>query len=171
RAAIVAILDRRLELAGELAGTVGDEFREPLDRLTAALGDRDRVLADLTREVRFRYFDQRVIDAARDGIYAEMAGHVDALAADPGSPAAEMRIAALVASSWPLAPQLTARMRDAGPAVRQALLETVTRRFYRVRTLQGFGPALLTGRPFLTARYRHQGPPRRLAAAYVEPGG
>ncbi len=171
RAAIVAILDRRLELAGELGDTVGDEFRELLDRLTAALGDRDPVLADLTREVRFRYFDQRVIDTARDGIYAEMERHADALAADPGSSAAELRIEALVASPWPLAPLLTARMRDAAPAVREALLETVTRRFYRVRTLQGFGTTMLAGQSFLTARYRHTGPPRRLATAYVEPAG
>ena len=66
RTAIVAILDRRLEDADELVGHVGEEFREVLDRLAIALEGRDPVVADLAREVRFRYFDEPVIAEARE---------------------------------------------------------------------------------------------------------
>ena len=37
-----------------------------LDRLAVALDGLDPVVADLAREVRFRYFDQPVIDEARE---------------------------------------------------------------------------------------------------------
>ena len=52
RRAVLAILDRRLELADALPGRRPD-FREALDRLVAATEGRDPVLADLAREVRF----------------------------------------------------------------------------------------------------------------------
>ena len=66
RAAVTAILNHRLERAESLVGNVGDEFREVLDRLIAATEDRDQVVADLAREVRYRYYDEPVIEAARE---------------------------------------------------------------------------------------------------------
>ncbi len=79
RTAIVAILDRRLEDADQLVGHVGTDFREVLDRLAIALEGRDPVVADLAREVRFRYFDEPVIAEARERVYAEMEEHIAAL--------------------------------------------------------------------------------------------
>ncbi len=67
RAAIMAILDRRLELADDLAGNVPGDFREVLDHLETTMEGRDQVLADLAREVRYRYFDEPVIVAAQRG--------------------------------------------------------------------------------------------------------
>ena len=52
RRAVLAILDRRLEQAVVLAGASAADFREVLDRLAAATGGRDPVLADLARQVR-----------------------------------------------------------------------------------------------------------------------
>ncbi len=86
RTAIVAILDRRLEDADELVGHVGAEFREALDRLAVALEGRDPVVADLAREVRFRYFDEPVIVEARERVYAEMERQVAALTSEPERP-------------------------------------------------------------------------------------
>src|SRR5208283_5173599 len=96
RAAIVTTLDRRLEQTEELAGHVGDDFREALDGLLTALADRDPVLVDLAREVRFQYFDEPVIAKARERVYSEMEAHVGALAADPARPDRDDRLAALV---------------------------------------------------------------------------
>ena len=67
RSAVVAILDRRLEDAGQLVGQLDGNFREVLDRLAIALQGRDPVVADLAREVRFRYSDEPVIAEAREG--------------------------------------------------------------------------------------------------------
>ena len=84
RTAIVAILDRRLEDADDLVGHVDDgEFRDVLDRLAIALEGRDPVVADLAREVRFRYFDEPVIAEARERVYAEIERQIAALTSEP----------------------------------------------------------------------------------------
>ena len=123
---------------GTSPGSVGNDFREALDRLVGAMEGRDPVVADLAREVRFRYFDEPLIAETRDRTYAAMDRHLDALADDPERADRDERIAALVACPRPLAPLIVARMHGAGPAQRRVLLEVVTRRFYRVRTLEGF---------------------------------
>jgi acetyl/propionyl-CoA carboxylase alpha subunit/acetyl-CoA carboxylase carboxyltransferase component len=166
RPAVLAILDRRLQLARGLS--VGDDFREALDRLVAVMEGRDAILADLAREVRFRCFDEPLIEAARERVYAEMERHLEALAEDPGRADRGERLAALVACPRPLAPMLTHRMHGAGPPLRRVLLEALARRFYRIRTLGDFAEQALDGHAFLTSRYRHEGPSRHLATAYVE---
>ncbi|MGZ6674636.1 MAG: hypothetical protein ACXVFM_20040, partial [Solirubrobacteraceae bacterium] len=168
RAVVVAILERRLEEAGQLAGHLGDGFREALDRLVAASDGRDPVVADLAREVRYRYFDAPVIAAATDRVYAEMAEHVAALAEDPARPDCEDHLAALVACPRPLAALLTARMRAAEPALQRLLVEATARRYYRVRALGDFEPARVAGHDLLLAQYPFQGRRRHLAAAYVD---
>ena len=168
RAAVVAILDRRLEHAGQLAGQLGGGFREALDRLVAATDGRDAVVADLAREVRYRYFDEPVIAAARERVYAEMEQHIAALAEDPARTDRDERIAALVACPRPLAALLAARMSGAAPALLRLLVEATARRFYRVRALEGFELGRIDGRDLLLAQYPFEGRRRHLAAAYVE---
>jgi acetyl/propionyl-CoA carboxylase alpha subunit/acetyl-CoA carboxylase carboxyltransferase component len=168
RAAIVAILDRRLEQAAQLAGQVGDDFREALDHLVAATDGLDAVVADLARDVRYRYFDEPVIAAVTERVYAEMEAHVAALAEDPARPDRDERIAALVVCPRPLAPLLTARMRGADPALRHLLVEAMARRYYRVHSLEGFERAQIGGHELLLAQYPFDGRRRHLAAAYVD---
>ncbi len=168
RAAIVATLDRRLEQTEELAGHVGDDFREALDGLLTALEGRDPVLVDLAREVRFRYFDEPVIGEARERVYSEMEAHVAALAADPGRPDRDNRVAALVGCPWPLAALLSARMRAAESPLRRLLVEGLARRYYRVRSLEGFEEIELDGHAFLIGHYPFEQKQRHLAVAYVE---
>ena len=163
-AIVLAILDRRLDRTSELAGHLGDDLRDALDRLVLATTGRDAIVADLAREVRFAYYDAPVIDAAKERIYAGAERTLAALADDPDGPEREERIAALVACPEPLAPKITRAMPGAAPELRDALLEATTRRFYRIRTLEGFTP----DGSFLTARYQHEGPPRRLATAFVD---
>src|SRR5512132_180123 len=106
RPAIVAMLDRRLEQVEDLAGHVGEEFREALDRLTVAVEGRDRILADLARETRFRYFDQPVIEGASAATYREAEADLEALRADPQDTVRRTRMQSLVDCPRPLAPLL-----------------------------------------------------------------
>ncbi|MGZ6705848.1 MAG: ATP-binding protein [Solirubrobacteraceae bacterium] len=170
RAAVVAILDRRLEQADVLANHVGDDFREALDLLVTATEGRDPVLADLARETRFRYFDEQVIEAARRRVYAEMEAHVAALATDPGRPDRAARVEAIVQCPQPLAALLSARLRTTQPAVRPPLLEAMARRYYRLQSLEPFREVRLDGRPFLLSGYPGAGGPHLLGAAYVRLG-
>ncbi len=169
RRMILAILDRRLEDADQLAGHVGSDFREALDRLVVALEGRDPVLADLAREVRFRYFDEPVIGAARERVYAEMERHIVALTEDPDRPDREERIGAIVECPRPLSTRLTTAMRETVPPTRDLLVEAMARRYYRVRSLEGFELVELEGFRFVVGRYQFQGTDRHLAAAYVAP--
>ncbi|MBV8221117.1 MAG: hypothetical protein JO325_21850, partial [Solirubrobacterales bacterium] len=168
RTAIVAILDRRLEDADELVGHVGAEFREVLDRLAIALEGRDPVVADLAREVRFRYYDEPVIAEARERVYARMERHVAALVSRPERPDAEALISEIVDCPRPLASRLTVAMGSASPAACRLLVEAMARRYYRTRTLTGFESDQLEGYDVALARYVVDGVTRLLVSAYVE---
>ena len=168
RAAIVAILDRRLEDADGLVGNVGEEFREVLDRLAVALEGRDPVVADLAREVRFRYFDEPLIGEARERVYVEMERHVAALTDDPKRADAAHRLTEIVESPRPLAPRLTVAMGSAAAGARRLLVEAMARRYYRTRSLERFEHVRLDGHDVALARYRSAGIRRQLGAAYVE---
>ena len=163
RPAVLAALDRLLAQPD----APDDDLRSALDRLIAATAATDPVLCDLTREVRFQRFDTPLIDAARERTYEEMEPHIAALAAVPDGPDRDDHVAALVACARPLAPMLLRRMGSAGPSLRRALLEVVARRFYRIRTLEGFAEREVGGRVLLCASYRHDGPRRHLATAFA----
>jgi acetyl/propionyl-CoA carboxylase alpha subunit/acetyl-CoA carboxylase carboxyltransferase component len=168
RTAILAILDRRLEAADDLAGHVGGEFRDVLDRLAIALEGRDPVVADLAREVRFRYFDEPVIATARERVYAEMDERIAALTAQPERTDAEQLIGEVVDCARPLAPRLTAAMGSAAPAARRRLLEAMARRYYRTRSLGAFEHVKLDGHDVALAAYVSGGVRRQLVTAYVD---
>jgi acetyl/propionyl-CoA carboxylase alpha subunit/acetyl-CoA carboxylase carboxyltransferase component len=171
RTAVLAILDRRLEDAGDLVGHVGADFRDALDRLAVTLEGRDPVVADLAREVRFRYFDEPVIAEARERVYAEMENHVAALMNEPDRPDAEQRMREIVECARPLAPRLTVAMGSASPAARRLLVEAMARRYYRTRSLERFEHARVDGFDLALAGYRFDdGRERQLGTTYVELG-
>ncbi len=167
RAAILAILNRRLDQADAIAGRAEDDFRRVLDRLIVALEGRDPVIADLARDVRYRYYDRPVIAAARERVYAETAALIAALVRDPGGDEREALIGAIVDCPRPLATRLSSAMRLSSGAARLALVEAMARRYYRVRSLSSFEPLELDGFMFATARYEFLGTKRRLGAAFV----
>ena len=168
RAAVLAILDRRLEEADDLVGRVGDDLRDALDRLVLALGDGDPVITDLAREVRYRYFDQPVVAAARDAVYAEMSEHITALVADPDGPGRAELMTAIVDCHRPLAPLLTSSMSAAPAKARNALVEATARRYYRVRRLETFESIALDGHEAVVTQYELDGQRRHLFAAHAQ---
>ncbi len=167
RRAVLAILDRRLEEAEQLVGHVGDDFRGALDRLVVALDGRDPNVADLAREVRLRYFDEPVIAEATERVYAEMEQHVAALIEDPSPADRERHIEAIVHCPRPLSTRLTTAMRHHEAPVRDLLVEAMARRYYRVRSLEGFDLLDLGGHRFVVGRYRFQDRLRHILATYV----
>ena len=167
RTAIVAILDRRLEDAEDLVGHVGDGFREVLGRLAVAHEGRDPIVADLARELRFRYFDEPVIAQAAERAYAEIERSIAALVGEPERADAGALIREIVECPRPLATRLTVAMDSATPAARWLLVEAMARRYYRTRTLGAFEHAQLDGRDVAVAPYRFGGRDRELITAYA----
>jgi acetyl-CoA carboxylase carboxyltransferase component len=167
-AAVLAILDRRLEQADELAGTVPDDFSETLAHLGAATEGRAPAIADLVRQVRYRYYDEPVIARAREVAYAEGERHLDALTSDPDGPDREQHIQELVACPQPLASVISHRLRSAEPRLARALLEAMARRYYRMRELSPFTEARAADLAFICSNYSEEGSEKRLAATFVE---
>ena len=168
RDAVIAILDRRLERSEELLGENGPELRDVLDRLESAMEGRDPVVADLAREVRYRFYHQPPVAAARDRLYAEMDDHLDALTENPAASGGQERIDALVRCPQPLAPKLALLMADAPAAARGVLLEVTTRRFFRLHELEPFTARRVGGLDWALSGYEHGGTSHHLAAAFIE---
>ena len=106
----MALLDRRLQQAEGLPEPLRDEFHETLDRLIVAAQLRHPVVGELARSVRFRVFDQPVIEAARERVLATARQQLADLAAHPDVPDRAERIEALVASPEPLIQLLAERI-------------------------------------------------------------
>ena len=169
RAAVMAILTRRLESADELVGRCGDEFRGVLDRLELATERRDPVIADLARQLRNRYYDQPLIAQRHAEGYAQIEQHLTALVEDPDRPDRAEQIAALVDTPLMLAPRLIERMSETGAREHPALLEVITRRWYRRRELTEFASAITSdGTAYVTTSYTEDGRRYNLAAALVD---
>jgi acetyl/propionyl-CoA carboxylase alpha subunit/acetyl-CoA carboxylase carboxyltransferase component len=155
RTAVRAILSRRLEL--DVPGD--DALRGVLDRLESALGSREPALAELVRELRWHCCDGPLVEEGRQETYATMESHLEALAEDPDRADGEERMAALVACPQPLAPLIGRHVGGAG-----ALIEAMTRRYYRIRQLETVEQRLLDGVPFVYATYMHEGVRHHVAA-------
>jgi acetyl/propionyl-CoA carboxylase alpha subunit/acetyl-CoA carboxylase carboxyltransferase component len=126
-APIISILERRLP--GGSAGT----SRDVLDRLAELGQERFPALADLAREVRYRGFDQPVLDRVRAEVYAQVEKDLAQLAVKPD----EELIGRLVECPQPLATLLLSRIaRAESKALRPRLVETLLRRYYRFRSLE-----------------------------------
>jgi acetyl-CoA carboxylase carboxyltransferase component len=130
-----------------------------LDRLVVATQLRYPAVGDLARAVRFRYFEEPMVQQNRQVVLEEAARLLTELedAAARGDTDASMRrVEALVESPEPLI-RLLAERADRETAVPDPVLEVLTRRFYRSRDLQNVRSYLVGGRSAVTADYDLQG--------------
>ncbi len=148
---VMALLDRRLQHAEALLEPLKDELHKTLDRLIVAAQLRHPVVGELARSVRFRVFDQPVIEEARARVLAAARQQLGYLAAHPDAPDYGDRIDALVASPQPLIRLLAERI--GGREDHEPMLELLTRRYYKVCPLEEVQALDRDGRRFLTAHY------------------
>ena len=138
RAAVMAILEKRLERADELVGNVDAEFRGVLDRLELATERRDPVIADLARQLRNRYFDQPLIAERQAAAY-------EVVERAPARRCSRTRTAPTAPSTsprWSTRRSCWRRRSSSGcrPATARehpVLLEIMTRRWYRTARADG----------------------------------
>ena len=160
RGAVQAILTRRLE-QDEPAG---EPLRAVLDRLEGTLAQREPALAELARELRWRACDEPLVETAREETATAMEAHVTALAEASDADERDRHMTALVQCPQPLAPLLSRLVGAAGP-----LVEAMTRRYYRIRTLERVEQRLIEGVPFVLAEYEHRGIRHHVAATLGDP--
>ena len=141
------LLQWRLRHPGSLSSDAHD-YRQVLDHLVSATQLRHPAVGDLARQVRYHCFDAPVIADERSRAQRQVGAELDRLSPDPVARAAQ--IDAMVASGEPILGVFAERHHA-------AMLEVMTRRYYRVRPLDAVRVVEQDGRPVLTARYAHGG--------------
>jgi acetyl/propionyl-CoA carboxylase alpha subunit/acetyl-CoA carboxylase carboxyltransferase component len=152
--AVAAVLGQRL-LRGDAADTPG--FLSLLDRLIAASRNRHQAVWDVARDVRYCAFDRPGFEESRRAVYATMEAHLSTLARDPYGASRGARIAALVQCPQPLKALFAPRFEQAAPAVRDVMLEVITRRFYSIRDLEPFAALAAGDRSVAATSYTFDG--------------
>jgi acetyl/propionyl-CoA carboxylase alpha subunit/acetyl-CoA carboxylase carboxyltransferase component len=156
-APILAVLERRLEHIETQAPRAEQSFRRLLDRIICITRGLFPAVSDLAREVRYRYFDQPLFERVRKQVYAQAEEHLTYLATHPGADDRCERARALVECPQPLASLLCSRFAAADAPLRQLMLEVITWRYYRVRTLTGFRSLTLDSQCLVSAEYEEKG--------------
>jgi acetyl/propionyl-CoA carboxylase alpha subunit/acetyl-CoA carboxylase carboxyltransferase component len=135
-----------------------------LDRLVLATQLRFPVVGDLARSVRFRWFDQPQVDAARADVLAGVRDEVAALAAGPEQvPDYAARIDALAAIPERIVRFLAERL-ESGVPEREPMLEVLARRHYREHELHDVRCLGRAQRQVVVADYTLDGRPTRLVS-------
>jgi len=150
---VVAALLHRWLVEGEASTPAArDEMKEVLDRLIVATQLRYPTIGDLARSIRFRFFDNPVILAARELVYAGIREQLQYLDEHQGAPDYAQRIETMTASPEPLIRLLAHRIgvKSAGP---EPMLEVLARRFYKIRALEDVSAFQSEGRQFVTGEY------------------
>ncbi|HET7752991.1 MAG TPA: carboxyl transferase domain-containing protein [Anaeromyxobacteraceae bacterium] len=158
-APILGILDRRLTREGAEQGLSEADARELVERLADIGQERYPAIADLARELRYRRFDQPVLNREHARIYEQAESDLDGLSTAPAHER-EAIVARLVACPHPIATLLIGRMASSPPRVRPLLVETLMRRYYRARPLERIEARSIEGLPCASAEFDHEG--RRL---------
>src|ERR1019366_8334310 len=169
--AVQSILDRRLEQIERIAPESEDCFRSILDRLISASQHRFPDLARQAREVRYQHFERPEFQAREARAYEEAAAHLHALGRPIGGAEREQHMAALVDCPQPLKNFLTHQFESASATGRRAMLETLTRRYYRIRSLEGFTFVSSEGTDFAMAQYDHEGGRKQLFTTFARYDG
>ncbi len=149
---VTALLERWLGQDDLATGPAHDEIGEVLDRLIVATQLRYPALGDLARSIRFRLFDQPLIEQARETIYAGVREHLRHLDGHPEAADRAQRIEAMAASPEPLIRLLAQRVALDGSGV-EPMLEVLTRRYYKIRRLEEVHATRIDGQQFVTGAF------------------
>jgi acetyl/propionyl-CoA carboxylase alpha subunit/acetyl-CoA carboxylase carboxyltransferase component len=156
-APVFGLLERRLQHVEALPPHAEKSLRTLLDRMVAMSDGLFPAVSDLAREVRYRYFDQPLFERARKQVYEQVEEHLAYLAANPDAPDRHERARAVVDCPQPLVGLLSSRFASANLAMRKLMLEAITWRYYRIRTLENFYSSSCDGRCYCAADYEHDG--------------
>ncbi len=130
--------------------------RDLLDRLVAATQLRFPVVGDLARSVRFRWFDQPLVDADRASVLGSVGTELEQIDDLPDGEERTRRVDALAAIPERTVRFLAARLRD-GVREHEPMLEVLAKRHYRGYELEGLHGETVDGRAVAEADYRLDG--------------
>jgi acetyl/propionyl-CoA carboxylase alpha subunit/acetyl-CoA carboxylase carboxyltransferase component len=153
---VTLLLARFLE--GEAASLAAvPDLPALLDRLIAATQSRFPAVNDLARDVRFGLVERPLLERVRSEAFAAADRDLSAIARGANAGARGGHVEALVQCPQPLAGLLVERYARSSRPVREAILEVLLRRFYRIRPLDEVRVEGAEGHPFAVAAYEHEG--------------
>ena len=155
-ALVLGVLERRLRRA-DAPAQAEESFRLLLDRMISITSGLFPAVSDLAREVRYRYFDQPLFERARKQVYDQVEDQLAYMAANPNAADRPERLRALVECPQPLVSLLSGRFATADAAMRKLMLEAITRRYYRIRSLENQRSLTFDGHCYAAAEYDHEG--------------
>ncbi|HET9829226.1 MAG TPA: carboxyl transferase domain-containing protein [Nocardioidaceae bacterium] len=164
---VAALLEHWLAHRAEVPGAGRDSISEVLDRLVGATQLRYPTLGDLARTVRFQLFEEPLIQQAREEAYRGIREHLDYLDANPEAEDRAQHIDAVAALTEPAVKLLGARV-VADSHGHEPLLEALTRRYYKIRTLEDVRSFLREDRQFVTGSFDLRGQRLHLLCAVTD---
>jgi acetyl/propionyl-CoA carboxylase alpha subunit/acetyl-CoA carboxylase carboxyltransferase component len=168
-APVSLLLERFLE--GEAASFAAvPDLPALLDRLIAATQSRYPAVNDLAREVRFRLVERPLLERVRGEAFAAAERDLGALDGGLEPAARAARVESLVQCPMPLASLLVERYGTASQAAREAILQVLLRRFYRIRALDEIRVDGVDGHPFAVASYEREGRRRHALLTHAGDG-
>jgi len=154
---VLAVLERRLHRVEVLAPGADESLRHLLDRLIVMSNGQFPAVSDLAREVRYRYFDRPFFEKARKQVYDKVEQQLAFLSINCEVADRHELVQELVECPQPLVSLLSARFAAASVAMKKLMLEAITWRYYRIRTLQNFRSFEKDGHCCVAAEYDHEG--------------
>jgi acetyl/propionyl-CoA carboxylase alpha subunit/acetyl-CoA carboxylase carboxyltransferase component len=127
--------------------------REVFDRLVTATQLRFPVVGDLARSVRFRWFDQPLVDAERQSVLGGVGDELVTLSGMPPGPERDARIDRLAAIPEQLVRFLAERIEDGELPADEPMLAVLIKRHYRDYALHDLRELNVAGRPMAVADY------------------
>ena len=167
---VAALLQRWLDESDHVPEADRDRIGEVIDRLVVATQLRYPTLGDLSRSIRFRLFEEPLIQQARDEAYRGIRKHLDYLDEHPDSDDRAEHIEAMVELTEPVVRLLGSRV-TADSLGSEPLLEVLTRRYYKVRTLEEVKSFLREGRQFVTGSFDLRGQRLHLISTVTDLAG
>ena len=149
------------------SGALGDRARDVLDRLILAAQLRFPVVGDLARSVRFRWFDQPLVDENRTAVLERVGPEIEELAALPASQARSARLDALAQIPERIVAFLGARL-EQGVPVTEPMLAVLIKRHYHEHEISEIPEYAVHGRPFAGADYVLDGRPSHLVTTVAD---
>ena len=118
--------------------------------------------------MRYRYFDQTLFERARKQVYDQVEEQLAYMAAHPNATDRHERLRAIMECPQPLVSLLAGKFAAADVAMRKLMLEAITWRYYRIRTLIDLRSLDVDGHCYATTEYDHEGKHIHVFATHAE---
>ncbi|WP_026181288.1 carboxyl transferase domain-containing protein [Demetria terragena] len=127
--------------------------RDTLDQLVTATQLRFPIVGNLARSVRFRWFDQPLVDAEREWVLGGVSDELAALDGTPAGPDRDARIDTLASIPEQIVGFLAERIQGSDLPTDEPMLAVLIKRHYREHALRHLREVTVEGRPCAVAGY------------------